>query len=99
MSGMAWMDVMKTPGSDMKFTLSGPCRIRCCQALEHRWGGRICDFFHISEERGFGFIILIMGLGRGTCKLVEVHFFGLKLYRRTVVLLRCGKFERVLYLR
>ena len=75
MSGMAWMDVMKTPGSDMKFTLSGPCRIRCCQALEHRWGGRICDFFHISEERGFGFIILIMGLGRGTCKLVEVHFF------------------------
>ena len=57
----------------MKFTLSGPCRIRCCQAFARRWGG-CCDFFHISEERGFGLIVLIMGLDRGTCKLVEVQF-------------------------
>ena len=34
-----------------------------------------CNFFHISEERGFGLIVLIMGLDRGTCKLVEVQFF------------------------
>ena len=32
-----------------------------------------CNFFHISEERGFGLIILIMGLDRGTSKLVEVR--------------------------
>ena len=25
-----------------------------------------CNFFHISEERGFGLIVLIMGLDRGT---------------------------------
>ena len=89
------MVVMKTPGSDIKFTLSGPCRIRCYQAFAHRWGGRICDFFHISEERGFGLIVLIMGLDRGTCKLVEVRFSGWTLdpLGIAVVLLRCGKFE------
>ena len=54
-----------------------------------------CNFFHISEERGFGLIILIMGLDRGTCKLVEVRFSGWTLdpLGIAVVLLRCGKFE------
>ena len=64
------MDVTKTPGSDMKFTLSGPCRIRCCQAFAYidvaPEGEHGCNFFHISEERGFGLIVLIMGLDRGT---------------------------------
>ena len=37
-------------------------------------------------RRGFGLIVVIVGLDRGTCKLVEVQFFGwtLYMYRRTV---------------
>jgi hypothetical protein len=42
-------------------------------------------------ELGFG-IFIILGLTRGTCKLVEVQLFGWILYI-AVVLLRYGKFE------
>jgi len=50
--------------------------------------------FQKRGELGFGIFDLILGLTRGTCKLVEVQFklFGWILYI-AVVLLRYGKFE------
>ena len=50
--------------------------------------------FFIFQKRGdLGLgIFIILGLTRGTCKLVEVQLFGWILYI-AVVLLRYGKFE------
>ena len=48
--------------------------------------------FQKRGELGFGIFDLILGLTRGTCKLVEVQLFGWILYI-AVVILRYGKFE------